>query len=1064
MNRNHLQSRVLHALLLVLATGLFLPATLLAQNCFEDKFQSLENWRIYDLSGKSALQLVEDPSVPPGYGPEVLDIRADHSLLLVKDYILIDGMIRVLWEDMEPEEFDADGVIMARGENPFPDEHLPVPKGKGHYWVEHDSDAGFQIKRVDNRGRETDLALIDGQWRINGKWNKTGWVWQKLELRGSTLKAKFWSAADQEPEEWQIEINDAAYKFGRIGLKLFSGHARIACFRAEQYPLPKDEIRAYLHCEKSVWSSEDHPPISVYLLSSGKGYRLTANFTLLDANRKPVGQSSYQTTLDKAVIKVPESWDIADLLSGEYLARAEIVRDGKVVARETLPLKIISTPQIRDRLAQLEPGKSTLDSALQAARNAGVDAAPARVTRTVLDNFIPYTYQDLQSGEVERAQRNVDYMASALSRSLVELKEQVEDSTKRLSYPRPSVFNLTIRDGAFYQGNQPVFLSGVMGWDEPVNDIPKMAGYGFNIIEIEIGPMQTLTGPDEKDVTDAYINSFVLKALRSAERHNVRIPILVSPHYFPQWAYKLYPDVKTCGHGFHQFCIENPNARRVLERHLRFLVSKIKDEPALGSYCLANEPEFIERCEYSRQKFIKYLRATHGTIQRLNELWGTDFEDFDRIQIPEEPIRNVAIRYDWYTFHSRQVTDFFAWMKRIIQEEDPKRPTRIEFMMGVLNPAEGKYGIDREALNRLTEIIGCDQGTSYPGRGEYGGNFFIQSFFYDLMKSFQPNKPILNSEFHIIRDNDPIHYPANYIRTAIWEAALHGQNAFTIWLWSRQDREASHRHSLMTRAEATDAAGRTALDLNRLAKYLKEFPRAQADVAIFYSRTSKLLSNVYLQSLQRLYEAVNFLHAPIRFISEDQVAAGKLRSYKLLLVPQADYVRDDAFGAILQYARDGGFVFCIGGNSFRYNPYGKPEKDRLSQLRKAVQQNHPHELQKTKERWKAKVDIGSTEWTDKHAAAKILDTLFDDLGIARPFKVVNRNGQSPWGVEAMTIEVQGKQVLSLVNWLKNPVVISVISAKGKIVSARNLVNKEALDMNKLHLEPMVPMLVESEIE
>ncbi|NOY59484.1 MAG: hypothetical protein GXO75_11240, partial [Calditrichaeota bacterium] len=211
-------------------------------------------------------------------------------------------------------------------------------------------------------------------------------------------------------------------------------------------------------------------------------------------------------------------------------------------------------------------------------------------------------------------------------------------------------------------------------------------------------------------------------------------------------------------------------------------------------------------------------------------------------------------------------------------------------------------------------------------------------------------------------------------------------------------------------------------------------------------------------------EVVNFTHAPIRFVSEDQIAAGGLRSYKLLLVPQADYVRDDAYNAILQYAGDGGFVFCIGENSFRYNPYGKPEKDRLSLLRKAVEQNHPRRLQKIKERWKAKVNIESTDWADKHAAAEIIEALFTDLGMSRPFKILNRNGQNPWGVEARTIRLQGKQVLSLVNWLKNPVVISVIPDRGKIVNASNLVNKETLDMNELYLESMVPMLVEIKIE
>ncbi len=991
-----------------------------------------------------------------------MDIRADHSLLLVKDFILIDGVIQVLWKDVDPEEFDADGVIMARGENPFPDESLPVPTGKAHYWVEHDFDAGFQIKRADSQNRETDLALKDGQWRIDGEWNRTGWVWQKLEFRGNVLRAKFWSAAEQEPDEWQLEVNDSVYKFGRIGLKLFSGHTRIAYFRAEQYPLSKDEIRTYLHCEKTVWPTEGNPTLDIYILSSGDGQKLTTNFTLLDGNRVPIQKSSYQTTLDKPVTKVSQKWNITDLPSGDYIGRIEIVSNREILISEELILKIISTAQIREKLIQLELDTHKLNSALQAAQKAKVDIASAQVTKTVLDNFIPYTYQDLKLGEVERARRNANHMATSLNRTLYELKSDVEDSITRLIYPQPSIFDLTISNGAFYQGHQPVFLSGVMGWDEPVNDIPKMASYGFNVIEIEIGPMNTLTGPDKNDVTDERINIFVLKALRNAERHNVRLPLLVSPHYFPQWAYDLYPDVKTCGHGFHRFCIENPNTRMVLERHLRFLISKIKDEPALGSYCLANEPEFIERCEFSRQKFLKYLKTTHGSILRLNELWDTDFEDFYQIHIPRDPIHNVAIKYDWHTFHAQQVTDFFAWMKQVIREEDPQRPVRIEFMMGVLNPNEGKYGIDREALCRLTEIIGCDQGTTYPGRGEYGGNFITQSFFYDLMKSFQPNKPIFNSEYHIIKDNDLQHYPANYIRTAIWEGALHGQNAFTIWLWSRTKTEPSHEHGLMTRAEATEAAGRTALDLNRLAEYLVEFPKAKAEVAIFFSRTSKLLSNDYLQSLQRLYEVVNFLHVPFRFISEDQVVAGGLRPYKLLLVPQADYVRDDAYEAILRYAGKGGFVFCVDESCFRYNPYGKPQKDHFSQLRRALKKNYPHQLQKIEEQWKSKVAMGSIDWTDKYSAAEILDALIEELGIAPPFKVIRNDGRNTWGVETRTVQHQGKQVLSLVNWLKNTVVISVISTKGDIVKATNLINEKAIDLKDIHLEPMVPMLLKIE--
>jgi len=48
-------------------------------------------------------------------------------------------------------------------------------------------------------------------------------------------------------------------------------------------------------------------------------------------------------------------------------------------------------------------------------------------------------------------------------------------------------------------------------------------------------------------------------------------------------------------------------------------------------------------------------------------------------------------------------------------------------------------------------------------------------------------------------------------------------------------------------------------------------------------------------------------------------------------------VRDDAYNAILQYAGEGGFVFCLDENCFRYNPYGKSETGRLSQLKTVVE-------------------------------------------------------------------------------------------------------------------------------
>jgi len=1058
---------------------------------YEDEFKTLDNWMVVTGAHKSIAQIEMESNVPEGHGPEVLCLNGRFGLVAYLGIELRDGVLEVLWKDVDAAGQDADGVLMARVQTP--QQMLrgdPISPAQGGYWLEHDSDLGFHLNmslppsRENPQGKEASFrkpgqVLKGDEYKTTAAWNKTGWIWHKWELKGPTLKAKYWSSADPEPKDWMITVVDSTYSKGVVGLNVWSGHAHVAYLKVTPYD-KQGQPSVYLHSRQEVFDSNESVPVSLFV-SSPKEMPVTAKFTVFDSLRK-ITESSQKITVKKGIDVFKYQWNTGAYPDGIYRLHAQLFSGAKNIGEDEFIFRIISSEGVRHILGEVEAKLKAFTGQIEKAKAQGVPVDYATVTKRVAEDFLLYVQDDLNKRKLERSRRIVDHLASSIEKAQSELQEMMSDPAKQLQIHRPVPFNLKIRDGAYYRVEQspevsgqsgdgkPVFLSGVDGYDYPVADIPKMREYGFNTIAIEIGPSSTVTGPGEKDVTDERINSFVLKALRSANAAGVSVMLLVSPHYFPQWAYQMYPEVKSCGSGFLKYCIEHPQARKVVERHLRYLVSKIKNEPSLESYCLANEPRFVERCEFTLKKFQTYLKNEFGEITKLNRIWKTSYGNFEDIPLPPEDVGDIPVKYHWHTFRGLQIRDFFAWMKNIIREEDPVRPVHIKFMMDEFNPDEGRFGIDREALGEITDVTGCDGGTSFPARaGEYAGDFLTQSMFYDLLKSFQPEKPIYNSEYHIIKDNDPIHYPGNYIRTAIWEGALHGQSAFAIWVWDRSETDPEWGDNILTRSEATESAGRTSLDLQRLAKYLVRFPQASTPIALFYSRTSKLLSQTYLQELKKAYEGLNFLGIPVKFISERQTLSGKLQDCHLLIVPGADYVREDAFQAVVKYARSGGKVFAT-GEAFRFDQHGRERElsSEFPELKMATKA--PLKLVRDTPRlWTANINPEVLQGKenlllfDARQYNTMFDRLLDEAGIARAFRLYDARGGLAWGVECKSVEFEGKKILSLVNWLKEPMAVRIIS-QIKMHKVKNLIDNSelAFEDGLIELKPMAPVLLSVE--
>ena len=196
-------------------------------------------------------------------------------------------------------------------------------------------------------------------------------------------------------------------------------------------------------------------------------------------------------------------------------------------------------------------------------------------------------------------------MSSRLSQELQEVlvgQRQLAGVPRWTGDQRPRVksssFVAPVRmpGGAVMQ--RPVFFNGYGPFSQVIADMEKWPDYGTNIIQIEVGPRAILPAEDR---TDSDPVRALLHTLDRAQRSGVAVCLLISPHYFPDWALAKWPHLHKRREGFLQYCLHAPEGHDVLRRFIAALIPTIKDHPALHSICLSNEPVNVEEpCEPAR--------------------------------------------------------------------------------------------------------------------------------------------------------------------------------------------------------------------------------------------------------------------------------------------------------------------------------------------------------------------------------------------------------------------------------------------------------------------------------
>ena len=644
--------------------------------------------------------------------------------------------------------------------------------------------------------------------------------------------------------------------------------------------------------------------------------------------------------------------------------------------------------------------------------------AKSRASLAVLNDFFPWVLEDSQRGMTNRAVREAREMAKIGERAVSRARAILEGRERDFPVPKyetgpieishaQTIGNRIWPDGRRDRG--PVIQTGFGHFVNVQRLMHKLPPLGNSIIQMETGPRQVLA-------TETTVNSNELNHMQSvldrAARENISVALLLSPHYFPQWAYEKYPDVKTCGGDWGHYCVYNTNACFVIEKYLRIVVPRFAGHPALHSFILTNEPARDNggKCPVRVREWPQWLEREYGTVEKLNAECRTDYASFADVPMAGKGKQTQELFAAFCRFNRGKFADWHRWMADVVHSLAPSVPVHAKVMIDyAMNKDNGSFAsVDPVAITRLSQFGGNDAHDYYPPFGGFWGHNWWQwahrwwwdEAGYDLQRSVK-DIPVFNSENHIQPDRSMATYiPGEQTYATLWQNAVHGQSTTTVWTWERfHDPKGKHEFCglMLDRPECLEAWAHAALDLSRLADKLAPIQNLPPQVLVLHSTTDIGLNGS--RTFASVYRAAAFLGQALGVVTEDMLA-------------------DCATASALPRPFDLAHVLLV------------PHVN-LAQL--------PLRTREGLERFKEKggrvieVEIGSERKMHRDFVAQSADWKLADVPIARDAK-----GLPVFGVETRGYRTKAKSYLTLCNQFVEPLEVRLETEGGDFISGQKV--------------------------
>ena len=395
----------------------------------------------------------------------------------------------------------------------------------------------------------------------------------------------------------------------------------------------------------------------------------------------------------------------------------------------------------------------------------------------------------------------------------------------------------------------------------------------------------------------------------------------------PAWFYRAHPDalpvtedgVRLEFGSRGAICHSNADYRAAAANITTKLAERYGDHPALAMWHVHNEygvPASACYCESCAAHFRRWLEREYGTVDGVNEAWGTAFwgqhyAAFDEINPPRRTptVGNPAQALDYRRFADATMRENFTAERDILHRLSPGVPVTTNFMTA-LSQCDS---VDYWAWGREADLVTNDHYLITDGRRTHV-NLAMAA---DLTRSVAGGAPWLLLEHSTSGVNwqprNPAKAPGQMARNSLAHVAR-GSDGAMFFQWRQSRRGAEKFHSAMLPHGGTET--RVFREVTELGAAIDSLApvrgtRTEADAAVLWDWHSWWAQNLdwrpsedhdARERADAYYEALYDHHLTVDFAHPE----ADLSRYPLVVVP-ALYLMTEAAGSNLrEYVENGG--------------------------------------------------------------------------------------------------------------------------------------------------------------
>lgn len=389
----------------------------------------------------------------------------------------------------------------------------------------------------------------------------------------------------------------------------------------------------------------------------------------------------------------------------------------------------------------------------------------------------------------------------------------------------------------------------------------------------------------------------------------------------PPWFTPAHPDALTVRpdgtrltHGSRDtYCLTAPAYRQAARRIAGALAERYGEHPALALWHVHNEYVTLCYCDHTAAAFRVWLRARHGSLDALNDAWGTAFwsqhyTSWEQILPPRTSQwhHNPGQDLDYKRFWSDETLAAYREQRDAIRAHSD-RPVTTNLMV------PGYQNLDLWAFGREVDLVSIDHYPNAPGVDAAAH----AAFDADRARSFAGGAPwlLMESGTNTVYVGDRIlpKEPGDILRHSLAHIARGSEGAL-FFQWRQSRAGAETWHSAMVPHAGPDsrifrevtAAGEAVARLGELAG-----STVRADVAVLHDSDAWWAMNVdglpsselgYYPALRRAHRALWEAGLTVEFAHPEH----DLSRYRVVLAPALFLLTDAGAENLRRYVADGG--------------------------------------------------------------------------------------------------------------------------------------------------------------